>query len=102
MGTSRFGYTAFVIDAFAGVIPGWECSLSKKTAFVGVSRGSPTPKTCQWMFWHFFTESMPFLITALHRRLRPRNLSASVRHYRGDLLSGGLLLLLVVYGWVDP
>jgi hypothetical protein len=40
MGTSRFGYTAFVIDAFAGVIPGWECSLSKKTAFVGVSRGS--------------------------------------------------------------
>jgi putative transposase len=30
----RFGYTAFVIDAFAGLIPGWECSLSKKTAFV--------------------------------------------------------------------
>jgi putative transposase len=34
MDTSRFGYTAFVIDAFAGFIPGWECSLSKKTAFV--------------------------------------------------------------------
>lgn len=30
----RFAYTAFVIDAFAGLIPGWECSLSKKTAFV--------------------------------------------------------------------
>jgi putative transposase len=29
-----FGYTAFVIDAFAGLIPGWECSLSKRTAFV--------------------------------------------------------------------
>jgi hypothetical protein len=29
-----FGYTAFVIDAFAGYIPGWECSLSKHTAFV--------------------------------------------------------------------
>jgi transposase InsO family protein len=29
-----FGYTAFVIDAFAGFIPGWECSLSKHTAFV--------------------------------------------------------------------
>ena len=29
-----FGYTAFVIDAFAGLIPGWECSLSKETAFV--------------------------------------------------------------------
>ena len=29
-----FGYTAFVIDAFAGLIAGWECSLSKETAFV--------------------------------------------------------------------
>jgi transposase InsO family protein len=29
-----FGYTAFVIDAFAGCIPGWECSGSKHTAFV--------------------------------------------------------------------
>ena len=29
-----FAYTAFVIDAFAGLIPGWECSLSKRTAFV--------------------------------------------------------------------
>jgi putative transposase len=31
----RFAYTAFVIDAFAGLIPGWECSLSKQAAFVG-------------------------------------------------------------------
>jgi transposase InsO family protein len=29
-----FGYTAFVLDAFAGTIAGWECSLSKQTAFV--------------------------------------------------------------------
>ena len=29
-----FGYTALVIDAFAGLIAGWECSLSKETAFV--------------------------------------------------------------------
>ena len=29
-----FGYTAFVIDAYAGLIPGWECSLTKDTAFV--------------------------------------------------------------------
>jgi putative transposase len=29
-----FGYTALVIDAFAGRIVGWECSLSKHTAFV--------------------------------------------------------------------
>ena len=32
--TGGFGYTAFVIDAFAGLIPGWECSASKETAFV--------------------------------------------------------------------
>jgi transposase InsO family protein len=31
---SGFGYTAFVIDAFAGVIAGWECSLTKNVAFV--------------------------------------------------------------------
>jgi putative transposase len=29
-----FGYVAFVIDAFAGSIAGWECSVSKTTAFV--------------------------------------------------------------------
>jgi putative transposase len=29
-----FGYTAFVIDAYAGLIPGWECSLTKDTGFV--------------------------------------------------------------------
>jgi len=34
MANGGFGYTAFVIDAYAGLIPGWECSLSKETAFV--------------------------------------------------------------------
>ena len=29
-----FGYTAFCIDAYAGLITGWECSLSKQTALV--------------------------------------------------------------------
>ena len=29
-----FGYSAFCIDAFAGLIAGRECSLSKETAFV--------------------------------------------------------------------
>jgi putative transposase len=29
-----FGYTAFVIDAYAGLIPGWECSTRKHTDFV--------------------------------------------------------------------
>jgi hypothetical protein len=32
--TCGLGYTAFVIDAFAGRIVGWECSRSKHTAFV--------------------------------------------------------------------
>jgi transposase InsO family protein len=30
----RFVYTAFVIDVYAGVIVGWECSASKHTRFV--------------------------------------------------------------------
>jgi len=30
----RFAYTAFVIDAFAGVIVGWECSLRHTSEFV--------------------------------------------------------------------
>ena len=33
-GGGGFGCTAFVIDAFVGLIAGWECSLSKQTAFV--------------------------------------------------------------------
>lgn len=32
--TLGFGYTAFVVDAYAGVIAGWECSLTKDAAFV--------------------------------------------------------------------
>jgi putative transposase len=31
---SGFGYTAFVVDANAGLIGGWECSLRKDTGFV--------------------------------------------------------------------
>jgi hypothetical protein len=31
--TGAFCYTAFVIDPFAGLIVGWECSTSKHTAF---------------------------------------------------------------------
>ena len=34
METGRFGYTAFVIDAFAGLILGWECAMSKETDFI--------------------------------------------------------------------
>ena len=32
--TVGFGYTALVIDVFAGYLVGWECSRSKQTAFV--------------------------------------------------------------------
>jgi putative transposase len=32
--TGGFGYTAFVVDAYAGLIPGWECSMTKDTGFV--------------------------------------------------------------------
>jgi putative transposase len=34
MTTGCFAYTAFVIDAYANRIVGWECSTSKETAFV--------------------------------------------------------------------
>jgi transposase InsO family protein len=34
MTEARFGYTAFVIDAFAGRIVGWQCATSKHTGFV--------------------------------------------------------------------
>jgi putative transposase len=34
MATGVFAYTAFVIDAYAGRIVGWECSTSKQTRFV--------------------------------------------------------------------
>jgi transposase InsO family protein len=34
MDVGGFGYTAFVVDAFAGLIAGWECSLRKDTDFV--------------------------------------------------------------------
>jgi IS30 family transposase len=34
LGTGAFAYTVFVVDAYAGMIVGWECSTSKHTAFV--------------------------------------------------------------------
>jgi putative transposase len=34
LAAGTFAYTAFVIDAFAGFIAGWECSTSKHTTFV--------------------------------------------------------------------
>ena len=34
MPNGAFGYTAFANRYLAGLIPGWECSLTKNTAFV--------------------------------------------------------------------
>jgi putative transposase len=34
LATGGFAYVAFVIDAFAGTIRGWEASMSKETPFV--------------------------------------------------------------------
>jgi putative transposase len=34
LATRRFCYSAFVIDAYAGLIPGWEYSASKETEFI--------------------------------------------------------------------
>lgn len=34
MSGGRLGFTAFVIDAFAGLIPGWECSTTKHQRLV--------------------------------------------------------------------
>jgi putative transposase len=34
MATGCFAYTAFIIDAYANRILGWECAISKETAFV--------------------------------------------------------------------
>jgi transposase InsO family protein len=39
--TGQFCYTAFVIDAYAGLIPGWECSASKETGLTsGIQPGA--------------------------------------------------------------
>ena len=34
LASGGFAYVGFVIDAYAGTIRGWECSLSKTTAFI--------------------------------------------------------------------
>ena len=41
--TCGFGYTAFVVDAYAGLIAGWECALTKATAFVERALRTPRP-----------------------------------------------------------
>ena len=56
-----FAYTAFCIDAYAGLIAGWECSLSKETAFVqkAISRSTvhrAAVMPCQRRCSHIFSD----------------------------------------------
>jgi putative transposase len=37
MDAGKAAYTAFVTGAFAGLIPGWKCSLDMKPAFAGTA-----------------------------------------------------------------
>ena len=41
LGTGGFGYTAFVVDAYAGLIPGWECSNGQRHR---IRRAGVTPR----------------------------------------------------------
>ena len=43
MAGGGFGYTAFVIDAYAGLIPGWECSR-RRTPPSSSARSAPRPR----------------------------------------------------------
>ncbi len=42
--TRGFGYTAFVVDAYAGLIPGWECSLGQGHR---LRRACAAPRRCR-------------------------------------------------------
>ena len=77
--TGRFAYTAFVIDAFAGLIPGWECSLSEQTAFAeaAIRQAPPTgPGTGTRSARTRSTIPTP-PARAIHQRARHRDAAAS-------------------------
>jgi putative transposase len=79
MVTGRFAYTAFVIDAFAGLIPGWEYSLSEQAAFVeaAIRQAPPTgPGTGTRSARTRSTIPTP-AARAIHQRARHRDAAAS-------------------------
>jgi transposase InsO family protein len=89
MESGRFGYTAFVIDAFAGLIPGWECSLSKKTAFVEAAiRQAAAYRTRQGHPFtgteiHHSDAGSPIYECSFHRDPDARRAAALDRHCGG-------------------
>jgi putative transposase len=84
----RFAYTAFVIDAFAGLIPGWECSLSKQAAFVesAIPPGSATPAAARApdnRCDSSFGRGKPIHQCALHRDADARRTDSLDKNHRG-------------------
>ncbi len=56
LASGGFVYTAFVVDAYAGRIVGWECSTSKRTAFVeSAIRQAAALRVRQGRAWTGFT-----------------------------------------------
>lgn len=51
------GYTAFVVDAYAGVIAGWECSLTKDAAFVERALRHGLPDSPRSPVWRSYSSS---------------------------------------------
>jgi hypothetical protein len=49
MSTGGLGYTAFVVDAYAGLIPGWECHAVRapNALFAFVRNVTPTTDNIQ-------------------------------------------------------
>jgi hypothetical protein len=88
MTEGRFGYTAFVIDAFAGLIPGWECSMTKHTDFVQAAirqaaarrrrEGHPLRGTV-----HHSDAGSQYTSVHFGQTLYLEGLTPSVRHRRG-------------------
>jgi hypothetical protein len=75
------GYTAFVIDAFAGLIAGWECSLSKETAFVERATAEPADTLHVLRF--------PGLVRSLGAQLREHRIQVADPEVEHGLLGAG-------------
>lgn len=76
-----FGYTALVVDAFAGLIPGWECSLSKQAAFVERAIGQAAACRAR--------QGRPFDGTAIHHSDAGSQYTSV--HFTETLLLAGLV-----------
>jgi putative transposase len=73
--TRGFGYTASVVDAYAGLIPGWECSLVKDTGFV--ERALRHAVACRIREGHPFDDAIHHpMPEAVHRNTLRRDADA--------------------------